>query len=180
MGADDRVRGALLAGLASFAVLLGAGWWRHSAPVLGPVDASPSPSTLARPQRVFTLDPRTGQGPEEDPDETVLAEPLDPQNVVLLGSLWEARSHLTPGDGPLVRQVNPEFGERHLLTASCTGPGTLTVEWSGAEEDYTSLTTTCAATPIVQPLTASGGPMLVRFTVEDGAVGLDARLARQP
>ncbi|MEU2614445.1 hypothetical protein ABZ570_23115 [Micromonospora sp. NPDC007271] len=196
MDADDRVRGVLLAGLALAAMALGAWWWRDSAPALGPTGPSPSPSSASLQPDVRLGDP-AGQvvgSPEADLDERVVVQlgadpdgrvlvqqgPDAPGPTVVSRSVWQERSHLAAGHDPLVRQVNGAFGERHLLIASCSGPGTLTVNWSGVEEDDTSLTTTCAATPIVQRLTASGGPMLVRFTAEAGELDLNAQLSSVP
>ncbi|MFG3687790.1 hypothetical protein [Micromonospora sp. NPDC047740] len=196
MGADDRVRGALLAGLTVAGLAAGGWWWRQAAPALGPAGASPSPSAdaflepgvrLGDPdtRRVF-VDPDTGQvipGPEADPDEGLVVhqEPGAAAEAFSTRALWSERSHLGAGDAPLVRQTNPSAGERHLLAVSCTGPGTLTVAYSGSDQDSTPLTTTCAGTPLVRPLTAGGGgPLLVRFTVADGEVDLDARLLTAP
>ncbi|MCW3813082.1 hypothetical protein ONA91_01235 [Micromonospora sp. DR5-3] len=200
MGADDRVRGALLAGLTVAALAAGGWWWQRSAPALGETGASPSPSTgaflepgvrLADPDtrrvtvdpdaRRVTVDPETGQvlpGPEADPDAGLVVhqEPGAAAEVLSSHAVWAERSQLAPGDGPLVRQANPSAGERHLLTVSCSGPGTLTVAYSGSDQDGTPLTTTCAETPLARRIDAAGGPLLVRFTVAGGAVDLDARL----
>lgn len=187
--ADDRVRGALLAGLALAATAVGAWWWQASAPVLGPAPgAGPSPSTsafLERGVRV-AVDPQTGQlRGEADPDAGVVfrlepdagvAFPPGPDGAVeRTETVWQEQSHLDPGDGPLVRQSNPAPGERQLLTISCTGSGTVTVHFLGSDEAG-PLTATCAAVT-VHSLTASGGPLLVRFTVAGGGVDLNARLA---
>ncbi|MFD2766636.1 hypothetical protein [Micromonospora eburnea] len=183
MAADERVRGVLLAGLALAVLAVGVWWWRDSAPVVGAVDASPSPSTRTSPEHLFLVDPDTGQvlpGPELDPDEAVVVqqEPDVPPATVV-SDIWVARSHLLPGDAPLVQQAARSPGERHLLTVSCTGSGMLAVTFTGSEEDDTPLRTTCPARLLTQPLTASGGPLLVRFTVADGEVDLDARLVAQ-
>ncbi|OKI52806.1 hypothetical protein [Micromonospora sp. CB01531] len=190
MGADDRVRGALLAGLTVAGLAAGGWWWRQAAPVLGPTGAAPSPSAdaflepgvrLADPDtsRVFVnLD--TGQviaGPEADPDEGLVVhqEPGAPGETLSSHAVWTERSHLDAGNERMVRQTNPTAGERHFLTVSCTGSGTLTVALSGSDEDDPPHMTTCTRT-LALHFTASGGPLLVRFTVADGELDLDARL----
>nr|QZS07514.1 hypothetical protein [Micromonospora endolithica] len=184
MASDERIRRALLAGLTVAALAAGAGWWRAAAPELGrPAPApDPTPSTAAFLEPgVRVIDPRTGQvlpGPDVDPDEAVVIhqEPGDRTATVVTDVLWHEGSHLRPGD-LVERQVASSAADRYVLTVGCTGGGALTVGWSGAEEDGQDLTMGCASGPVSRLLSAGGGPLLVRFTVTDAEVDLDARLA---
>jgi hypothetical protein len=188
MGVDDRVRGALLAGAAVAALTVGGWWWRDSTPALGPVEATPAPSAGAFLEPGVRLDPRPGLRPTDpqlgevvtgpDPEGPVVIhqEPGRPAATLISHTVWADRSPLRPGAGPVVRQFTPSAGERYLLTVGCTGPGEVVVTWSGAGSDASAVQTSCDPGQVVQELTAAGGPLLVRFTVEGDAADLDARL----
>lgn len=187
-GADDRLRGGLLAGLALGALVAGGWWWREATPATGPVAAplSSAPPTLApadppSAEHFVVVDPDGGrviQGSGPGPDESVVlhqesgaAAPLVPDTV------WADRSHLAPADDPLIRQSASSDGERYLLVVTCSGSGTLTVSVSGSREDGPPARVVCSGAPTTLPVTGAGGPLRVRFAVADGEVDLDARLA---
>lgn len=186
MGAavDDRLRGGLLAWLALAALAVGGWWWHQAAPATGPVAAplgsgppslAPEPSPLDR--VLVEPDGRVSRGPGTEPDVPVVIHQESGAAALLVShAVWEDRSHLTPGDAPLVRQSAPSNGERHLLMVTCTGPGTLTVVVSGSREDTPQERVACSGSPTTRSVTAAGGPLLVRFSVTDGEVDLQARL----
>ncbi|MFU8874926.1 hypothetical protein [Micromonospora sp. SL4-19] len=183
MGAEDRVRGVLLAGLTVAALALGGWWWREAAPDFGPVVPTPSPS-LVEPTdqplgQVVYIDPATGQvvdGPETGLEDTVILHQAPDAPGPAERTIWVDRSHLGADDDPLVRQAQAASGERYLLTLACTGPGQLAVEHFGAREEGSEAVIPCSASPTAVTLTASGGPLLVRFTASIGEIDLDARL----
>lgn len=186
--ADDRVRGALLAGLALAALAVGGWWWRQAVPATGPVPAAlaSAPATPAPPAPESALgvviDESDGQiigSTEADPDEPVVIhqESGAPQETMIPHVVWQDRSHLEAGQDPLVRQTTPSPGARYLLMAGCTGPGKLSVTFSGSSGDGPGQPVTCSGPPLIVTLVASGGPLAVRFAVTDGEVDLDARLS---
>lgn len=187
-GTDDRWRGGLLAGLALGALVAGGWWWGEARPATGPV-ASPlssAPPTLApadRPsaEQFVVVDPDDGrviQGSGPGPAESVVLHQESGAAALLVPDIrWEDRSHLAPGDDPLIRQSASSDGERYLLMVSCSGAGTLTVTVSGSRDDGSPTRVVCSGAPTTLPVTAAGGPLRVRFAVADGEVDLDARLA---
>ena len=185
-GVDDRLRGGLLAGLALAALVAGGWWWRVATPATGPVAApvSSAPPTLAPADRpsaghFVVVDPGDGRaigGSAPGPAESVVlqesgAAPLVPDTV------WADRSHLAPGDDPLIRQSAASDGERYVLVVTCSGAGTLFVTVSGFRDDGPPIRVVCSGTPTTLPVTAAGGPLQVRFAAVDGEVDLDGRLA---
>lgn len=185
-GAQDRWRGALLAGAALVALSVGGWWWRTAAPAGGPV-ATPVSSEPAVPaeeplaHKRFVVDAENGyliESPEGDEPVVLHQEP----GATAPGAshvVWEDRSHLLPGDEPLVLEFHPSAGERYLLVVSCAGSGSLTFAATGAEGngDGAEQRAACTGAPIsLGPLTAAGGPLRVRFTATDFAIDLEARL----
>ncbi|MEU3454097.1 hypothetical protein ABZ671_10895 [Micromonospora sp. NPDC006766] len=182
MAADDRVRGLLLAGLTVAALVVGGWWWREAAPAIGPVRPLPSPSPAeSMVGQVVLVDPATGR--VVDRLETDREDPVIPHQgagaaqVNPARTVWQDRSHLSPDADPLVRQVDAAPDGRFLLTIGCNGQGTVTVTYSGAYGDESEPLIACPTAAQPFALTASGGPMLVRFTVSGDEVDLNARLA---
>lgn len=177
--AEDRVRGALLAGLAVVALVVGGWWWQRSAPVTGPVPAraeSTPPAGASLDQLLVTVDKdgRVLPGPEET--LVLHQEPAAPAPGMVARTVWVERSQLDPTGPPLVRQTAAASGEDYQLLVGCTGPGKLTVTFSGAGDGGPGLPVACASPPVTIIVTASGGPLQVRFVAADGGVGLDAQL----
>ncbi|WP_319463492.1 hypothetical protein [Micromonospora sp. RTP1Z1] len=185
--ADDRLRGGLLAGLAVAALAAGGWWWRHAAPATGPVPSalSSAPATSAPPPaaRRVLVDAEDGhiiiQGSKANLDEALVfhQESGAPDAGLVSQTVWEDRSHLERGDEPLIRQATPSMSDRYLLVVGCTGRGKLTVAFSGFGDDGPGQEVTCPGPSVTVPLTSSGGPLQVRFTVTYGDVDLDARLS---
>ncbi|MCI4063090.1 hypothetical protein MRQ36_11070 [Micromonospora sp. R77] len=177
--AEDRVRGALLAGLAVAVLAVGGWWWRGCAPATGPVTArtEPTPASGAPLDRLLvTVDSEDGRvlpGPEE----TLVLHQEPDGRAEVPSPVWVERSHLDGTGPPLVRQTNPSAGERHLLLVGCTGPGKLTVSFSGTGDGGPGLPVDCTGAPTTVAVTAAGGPLQVRFVAAGGGVDLDARLS---
>ncbi|NES31397.1 hypothetical protein GCE86_23800 [Micromonospora terminaliae] len=184
MASDERIRGALLAGLAVVALVAGAGWWRAAAPVLGRTGPDPAPSTGAflEPGVRVAVDPATGQvlpGPEADPDEPVVIEEKPdgvPRWRDVSHTVWREQSRLMPDGAPVTRRANASDGARFLLTVSCSGPGTVFVGFTGSSEDDTEQGLSCGGPADRVVVSARGGPLLVRFAAVRDQVDLDARL----
>ncbi|MCW3841648.1 hypothetical protein ONA70_16225 [Micromonospora yasonensis] len=183
MAHDDRVRTALLAGLAAAALATGASWWQGSAPALGPIEPSPSPSRDAFLQPgVRLVDPATGQVlAGSDPEEPVVVHvrPTDP--LVTGGGaveLWHERSQLVPGSPPLARQSSTSDVGQYMLTVRCSGPGAVIIEFSGARYDLPPSNVRCGDGSQSSVVESAGGPLLVRFSAVEGEVDLDARLVQ--
>ncbi|SBT48842.1 hypothetical protein [Micromonospora auratinigra] len=185
MGRDDRVGTALLAGLTVAALVTGGWWWHESAPRLGPVDPSPGPTPGAFGDRdVKVVDPATGRVlrtvPARPKEPLVLFEDADGAAAVPLEAgddLWHDRSHLEPGQPPVVRQTNPSAGLKYALTVRCTGTGSVAFEATGTPGDEPPASVECGYGAAVSVLEAAGGPLRVRFRAEGGGADLDARLA---
>ncbi|SCL14594.1 hypothetical protein GA0070624_0470 [Micromonospora rhizosphaerae] len=182
-GADDRLRGGLIAGLALAALAAGGWWWRAAAPASGPVPAalSSAPAPVEQsPVDRFLVDPENGyiiQATGADPDEPlVLHQKSGAAMPEVSHVVWEDRSRLAAGDVPLARQSSSSYGERHMLVVTCSGSGALTVTIAGSLDDRPGQRVPCSGSPTTLALTSAGGPLLVRFTAADGAVDLDARL----
>ncbi|MFC4146676.1 hypothetical protein ACFO0M_10450 [Micromonospora mangrovi] len=183
MGAEatERVRGALLAGSA-LAVLVGGGWWwRESAPATGPLVArvAPTPTAGSPLDRLLvSVDPEDG-GVLPGPRETLVLqeEPSAPARAEVAYPVWAERSHLDGAGPPLVRQTAAAADEDYLLLVGCTGPGKLTVTFSGTGDGGSGLPVDCTGASATVTVTASGGPLQVRFVATGGGVDLDARLS---
>lgn len=185
-GAQDRWRGALLAGAVLVALSVGGWWWRAAAPDAGPVatpvsaePAGPADDPLAR--KRFVVDAENGhliEAPGGD-EPVVLHQESGATTPGVTHVVWEDRSHLLPGDEPLVLESHPSAGERYLLVVSCAGAGSLTFAATGADGngDGAEQRAACTGAPTsLGPLTAAGGPLRVRFTATDFAIDLEARL----
>ncbi|MGC4852645.1 hypothetical protein ACLQ24_04455 [Micromonospora sp. DT4] len=159
-GADDRLRSAVLVGVALAALAVGGWWWRAAAPApaAGPVSppvVAPSVSTelerslarLAPEERVTVrVDPQTGEAVRVrsdprvviDPETGAIADIEDGVGVLVPGSdlplfretIWREQRELAPGE-ERTRQASDD-GARYLLQYRCTRPGTLAVTSTGA------------------------------------------------
>lgn len=181
MAADDRVRTALLVAGTGAALALGAWWWQASAPALGPTGPSPSPSAAAFLEPgVRLVDPATGQlldGTDPDKALVVHVAPTAPPSPRGGGSeLWHVRSHLVPGAPPIAREYSTAGTGQYMLSVSCTGPGAVVVEFTGARYDPPPSRVRCGEGVESHVVESSSGPPLVRFSAVEGAVDLDARL----
>ncbi|WP_089157403.1 hypothetical protein [Micromonospora sp. NBS 11-29] len=185
MASEERIRRALLTGLTVLALAVGGWWWRSAMPDLGPVgsgpgsgSADPAPFTpesdpfADRAARVRVVDPATGDVSSGGRPGLAVVE-REPARSDLL---WHDGSHLRAGAG-VERQTSSAPGARHLLTVACRGPGPLTVSWSGAADDGAQLLVDCGGPAVFQPLVATGGPVVVRFTAGERQLDLDAGLA---
>ncbi|MET8909293.1 hypothetical protein [Micromonospora sp. NPDC004551] len=183
MASDERIRGALLAGLTVAALAAGAGWWRAAAPALGRTGPEPAPSTGAFLEPGIRLvDPRTGQvlpGPEADPDESVVIHE-EPGGVArrraVSHTVWEDQSLLAPAGPPVTRRANASDGAEFLFTVACSGAGALVVRFTGSSMDDTEQVLSCNGPPHVTVVNSRGGPLLVRFVALRDQIELDARL----
>ncbi|WP_446211686.1 hypothetical protein [Micromonospora sp. IBSANI012] len=156
-GADDRLRGGLLAAATLLAVAVGGGWWWANSPATGPagvpvgVGAAPrgvvpsrSPETL---DEVLAANPGTAVRVHIDAETGRVIEatelPGEAGDLALPGftdTLWREHMTLTPGGEP-VRRESLVDGARQLLQYRCTGPGDLLISIIRGPNMVTSQTT---------------------------------------
>jgi hypothetical protein len=182
MGPDERVRTALLAGLAGLALVLGAWWWQGAVPTLGAPDPSPGPSRKAflapgvrasGPVPGLSLDVAT-----PGPDDSVIRRqaPGATSRGGVAQEVWHQRAHLAPDDRPLVHQAGAGEATQYLLTVRCVGPGEVVVEYSGTGYTLPPRRVRCGEIALID-VWAPAGPLSMRFTAVGGELELDARLS---
>ncbi|MFY1618169.1 hypothetical protein [Micromonospora sp. WMMD736] len=205
---DDRLRSAVLVGMALGALAVGGWWWRAAAPapVAGPVRppaSTPSVSTemdrvLARvePEARVTvrIDAETGEAVEVRSDRRVVVDPetgevadLDADVGVLVpgsdlpsfrSTIWREQRELTPGEAR-TRQASDD-GSRFLLQYRCTRPGTLAVTSTGAEIAGPPRID-CDGTLASARVLPGGGPFRVSLSaVGDRPIDVEAQLVALP
>lgn len=183
---DERIRRAVLAGLAVAVLAAGAAWWRAAAPALGRTVPDPAPSTGAfrQPGLRVTLDAETGRvlpGPEADPDAPVVVHE-DPGGVArrleVWQTVWREKSLLMPDGAPVTRRASASDGAQFLLVVRCSGSGAVAARFTGSSDDETERMLNCEGPDAVSisVVDARGGPLLVRFVAVRDQVDLDARL----
>ncbi|MBO4162131.1 hypothetical protein [Micromonospora antibiotica] len=182
-GGSDRLRGAVLAGAALFALVGGGWWWSAAAPAVDPVGSagtvSPAPSALAEAtRRVVVLDSRTGRvlgstelpGSSGDPDVGL---------PTFTDTMWRERMTLVSGRAPVLRESAPD-GARHLFQYRCSGDGTLLV--SVLHDDPPQRRQAdCDGELVAWELTGPlGGTRLEFSAVGPGSVELEAQVVALP
>ncbi|MFG1881227.1 hypothetical protein [Micromonospora sp. NPDC049102] len=204
---DDRLRSAVLVGVALAALALGGWWWRAAAPapVAGPVGrpvVAPSVSTeLERivasgvPEERVTVwvDPQTGEAVRVGGDRgrvielgTDASADNGAEGVLVPGSdlpsfrdtIWREQRELAPGE-ERTRQASDD-GARYLLQYRCTRPGTLAVTSTGAEI-VGPPRIDCDGTLASAQVLPGGGPFRVSLSaVGDRPIDVQAQLVALP
>ncbi|MEU0549627.1 hypothetical protein [Micromonospora sp. NPDC005979] len=208
-GADhDRLRSAVLVGVALGALAVGGWWWRAAAPVpvagsVRPPVVAPSVSTelervLARlePESRVTMrvDSQRGEVVRMDGDRRVVIDPETGEatdlgadvGVLVPGSdlpsfrstIWREQRELAPGE-ERTRQASDD-GSRFLLQYRCTRPGTLAVTSTGARLAGPARID-CDGTLASARLLPGGGPFRVSLSaVGDQPIDVEAQLVELP
>ncbi|WP_435205385.1 hypothetical protein [Micromonospora sp. bgisy143] len=205
---DDRVRSAVLVGMALGALAVGGWWWRAAAPapVAGPVRppvVAPSVSTelerfLARvepgEQLTMRVDPQRGEVVRVDGNRRVVINPetgeatdIDGDVGVLVpgsdlpsfrSTIWREERELAPGE-ERTRQASDD-GSRFLLQYRCTRPGALAVTSTGAEIAGPPRID-CDGTLASARVLPGGGPFRVSLSaVGDQPIDVAAQLVALP
>ncbi|MEU4336398.1 hypothetical protein AB0F59_17500 [Micromonospora lupini] len=203
--ADDRLRSAVLAGVAVTALAVGGWWWRAAAPEtaagstgLPTVTPSVGPSVSTALERLLAsgvpedrvtvrMNPETGEVVEFERRSAV-----DPQTGETLGSedapgdlpvfretIWREQRELTPGEG-VTRQATDDGGAHYVLQYRCTRPGMLAVTSTGAEIAGPPRID-CDGTVATAEVRPGSGPFLVSLSaVGDQPIDVEAQLVSTP
>ncbi|MCX5068011.1 hypothetical protein OOJ91_19395 [Micromonospora lupini] len=201
---DDRLRSAVLAGVAVAALAVGGWWWRAAAPETAAGSAGPSTATPSAGPSVSTALERllASEVPEDrvtvriNPESGEVVEfesrsAVDPQTGKTLGSedapgdlpvfretIWREQRELPPGEG-VTRQASAD-GAHYVLQYRCTRPGALAVTGTGAEIAGPPRIDCdgAVATAEVRP---GRGPFLVSLSaVGDEPIDVEAQLVAIP
>ncbi|MGI5524313.1 hypothetical protein ACQEUX_25705 [Micromonospora sp. CA-259024] len=206
--ADDRLRSAVLGGVALVALAVGGWWWRAAAPapVAAPVGrpmAEASVSTQlervladgAPDERVeMRVDSQTGEVVRMRDDARVTIDAAtgtitdidgDPRALFPAGDLpafretiWREQRELAPGQG--VARQSTDDGSRYLLQYRCTRPGTLQVTVTGASIIGSPRIDCDGTIANVEVLPASGPIRVSLATVGDREIDVQAQLVALP
>ncbi|MFD6567287.1 hypothetical protein [Micromonospora profundi] len=159
-GADDRLRSAVLAGVAVAALVVGGWWWWAAAPesTAGPARPTAEPSASTVVERVVVsgmpdgpvrvrIDPETGEATEVRTRPRVVVDPATGMITDVEGppgdsfgtgdlplfkeTVWRQRRELLPGER--VTRRSADTAARHMLQVRCTRLGSLTVTVTGAQ-----------------------------------------------
>lgn len=202
-GADDRLRSAVLAGVAVAALAVGGWWWRAAAPETTAGSARPeaTPSTgpsvstalerlvaagVPEERVTFRVDPESGEAveverrPAIDPQSsrTLGSEDAPGDLPVFLSTIWREQRELAPGED-VTRQASND-GSHYVLQYRCTRPGTLAVAGTGAEIAGPARIDCDGAVATADVLPGNGPFRVSLSAVSDQPIDVEAQLVATP
>ncbi|MFG1652833.1 hypothetical protein ACGFIE_23165 [Micromonospora sp. NPDC049275] len=202
--ADDRLRSAVLAGVAVAALAVGGWWWRAAAPETTAGSARPAatpstgPSVSTALERLvasgvpegrvtFRVDPESGdvvefeRRPAIDPQtrETLGSEDAPGDLPVFLSTIWREQREVVPGED-VTRQATDDGGAHYVLQYRCTRPGMLAVTSTGAEIAGPARIDCDGAVATADVLPGSGPFRVSLSAVGDQPIDVEAQLVSTP